>query len=356
MGGTNPQVKSNVKKIVVLGSGNFGTCLAHHLAGQNHAVTLWTRDPHTEASINEKHRNPRYLTGLDIHPAIRASTRSDGLFDDVDMILLAVPTQGLRQVLELLADRIPEDPLIVCAVKGVENNTLTFPLGIVTETLGATRGEQAVVLSGPSFAVEVVEGQPTAVSLASNSKGRCRQAQSIFHSPYFRAYTSEDPVGLEVAGALKNVIAIASGATVGMGYQRNSQAALLTRGLAEITRVGIAVGANPLTFTGLGGVGDLFLTCTSEKSRNYTVGYRLGQGEQLGDIIRTVGSVAEGVTTAKAAWRLSRKLGVDAPIIGEVYRVLYEKKPIAEAVASLLTRDPKPEIQHGQKQDQADPS
>ena len=210
--------------------------------------------------------------------------------------------------------------------------------------LGDAIGDRSVILSGPSFAVEIMGGQPTCVSLASRDAERCLQAQYLCHTPLFRCYTSDDPVGLETAGALKNVIAIAAGAAAGLGYQQNSQAALMTRGLAEMTRIGLAMGANPITFNGLGGVGDLFLTCTSRKSRNYTVGFRLGQGENLDHIIESVGSVAEGVTTAKAANTLADKLGVDAPIIREVYAVLYKGKDIHDTIIDLLNRTPKPEI------------
>jgi glycerol-3-phosphate dehydrogenase (NAD(P)+) len=201
-----------------------------------------------------------------------------------------------------------------------------------------------VFLSGPSFAVEIMAGHPTCVSVASHDPDCALAAQKMCHTPLFRCYTSSDPVGLEIAGALKNVIAIASGAAAGLGYQENSRAAFLTRGLAEMTRIGLALKANPITFNGLGGVGDLFLTCTSKKSRNFTVGYRLGNGEQLDTIVESVGSVAEGVTTAKAAFELVDRLGVDAPIIREVFAVLYQGKDIQDAIRDLLNRDPKPEV------------
>jgi glycerol-3-phosphate dehydrogenase len=263
---------------------------------------------------------------------------------EVDAIILAVPTQVLRAVLRNWRTAITEEPLLISAAKGVENKTLSLPLSIVASVLGEEIADKTVVLSGPSFASEIMAGQPTGVSLASRSVKRALAGQALCHTPLFRCYTSDDPVGLETAGALKNVVAIAAGATVGLGYQQNSRAALMTRGLAEITRVGLALGANPITFNGLGGVGDLFLTCTSEKSRNFTVGYRLGKGENLDDILRTVGSVAEGVTTAKAAFELAERLKVDTPIIREVHAVLYQAKNIHDSIGALLNRKPKPEI------------
>jgi glycerol-3-phosphate dehydrogenase len=233
---------------------------------------------------------------------------------------------------------------MVCAAKGIELGTQRLPKDIIADVLGAEHGDNAVFLSGPSFASEIAARQPTCVAVASKDARRAAWAQELFHAVHFRVYTSDDPIGLEVAGALKNVVAIAAGATVGIGFQMNSRAALITRGLAELTRIGAALGANPLTFKGLGGVGDLFLTCTSEKSRNFMVGYRLGRGEALAEVQRTLGSVAEGVATTKAAFELSQRLGVDVPIIHETYNVLYEGKPIAQAVMDLLTREAKPEF------------
>jgi glycerol-3-phosphate dehydrogenase (NAD(P)+) len=244
-----------------------------------------------------------------------------------------------------VAPFVREDQLLVCAAKGIELGTLLLPGGVIASVLGSAVAEKASFLSGPSFASEIAAHQPTCVTAASKFEKSAAWTQELFHAAQFRVYTSPDPIGLEVAGALKNVIAIAAGAAVGIGFQMNSQAALITRGLAEITRVGVAMGANPLTFKGLSGVGDLFLTCTSAKSRNYTVGYRLGKGETLNKVTAEIGSVAEGVATAKAAYELSRSLGVSTPIIEETYKVLYEEKPIAQAVMDLLTRDAKSELE-----------
>lgn len=333
------------KSILVLGSGNFGTCLAQHLAGKGLSVTIWARKEAVAHSINSTRHNPTYLSEVVLSERINATAKLDqATFKDRSLVVLAIPTQSMRTVLERVRPLIAADSILVSAAKGIENNTLALPMDIIKDVFSRDHSESSVVLSGPSFAAEVIAMQPTAVSLGSYSGKAALKVQSVFHTPYFRAYTSDDPVGLEVAGALKNVIAIAAGACAGLGLQQNSQAALLTRGLAEITRIGVRLGANPLTFTGLGGVGDLFLTCSSKKSRNYSVGYRLGQGEALPHVLGTVGSVAEGVATSKAAWELAKKLNVDAPITEQVYAVLYEGRPIGDAVKALMTREAKPEL------------
>jgi glycerol-3-phosphate dehydrogenase len=333
-------------KILVLGSGNFGTCLAHHLAQKGTPVIMWGRSRELADSINQKHRNPKYLSHIDLSPLLSATTElSDELLRNTEYLILAIPTQSLRQVLDTLKSRIRRDTIIVCAVKGIENDTLCFPYNIIQQVLGENFATRTAILSGPSFAIEVAEQRPTAVSVGCMDRDVCNKVQELFHTAYFRVYTLDDPMGLEVAGALKNVIAVAAGAAAGLGMQQNARAALLTRGLAEITRLGAMLGAQPLTFMGLGGVGDLFLTCTSEKSRNFTVGYRLGRGEQLDNVLNTLGSVAEGVWTARAAYSLSQKLGADTPIINAVHGVLFQGKTISEALYGLLNRDMKAEVQ-----------
>jgi glycerol-3-phosphate dehydrogenase (NAD(P)+) len=338
------------ESVLVLGAGNFGTCLAQHLATKGHAVTLWAREHEICDGINRQHRNPKYLAEISLSDAVKATTELNGqMIKNYSVIVLAVPTQYLRSVLEKVSAQFPKNALLVSAAKGMEVSTRKLPDQIVSDVLGAEVGENLVALSGPSFAIEVARQLPTAVTMASRNRQRAEWAQEVFHAPFFRVYTSSDVAGLEVAGALKNVIAIASGACEGLGFQANSRAALITRGLAEITRAGVALGANPLTFKGLSGVGDLFLTCTSEKSRNYTVGYRLGKGEKLQAIVETLGSVAEGVATAKSAHQFGNELGVELPITQEVYRVLYEDKPIREAVLALLNREAKDELDSPEK-------
>ncbi len=332
-------------RITVLGAGNFGTCLAQLFADKGFDVVLWDIVSDIAESISRRRRHPTYLKDFMLSERIFATVdRDERIVTDSDAVVLAVPTQALRAMLSTWKGKINEAPLVICAAKGIETDTLKLPGAIISDVLGETIGAQAVILSGPSFAVEIMGGQPTCVSLASHDKDRALFAQRICHTPLFRCYTSDDPVGLEIAGALKNVIAIAAGAAAGLGYQQNSQAALMTRGLAEMTRIGLALGANPITFNGLGGVGDLFLTCTSRKSRNYTVGFRLGRGDKLESILAEVGSVAEGVSTAEAAFALAERVNVDAPIIREVYSVLYQGKDIMDTIHDLLNRTPKPEI------------
>lgn len=331
-------------KVLVLGAGNFGTCLAQHLAEKGYHVTIWSRSQEVVDSINQAHKNPKYLSTINLSSRLQATKIIDQVaMDEVDVVIHATPTQTMREVLTQLAPLWRPGLLLICAAKGFELGSLDLPSQIIAEVLGAGVGERAAFLSGPSFASEIMARQPTAVTAASHSQASAQRVQSLFHSAHFRVYTSDDPVGLEVAGALKNVVAIAAGACVGIGFQMNSRAALITRGLAEIMRFGVALGANPITFNGLSGVGDLFLTCTSEKSRNFSVGYRLGQGQPIDKVLAEIG-VAEGVATAKAAHDLALKLCVDDPITSEVYRVLYENKPIAQAVMGLLTREAKPEV------------
>lgn len=345
--GTDLSNPGTPRKALVLGTGNFGTCLANHLAIQGHDVTIWGRSKEIADSINRSHRNPKYLEHIALDPKLKAtSDLSPALVKGAEFLVLAIPTQSLRSVLEPLRPHLNLGCIIVCAVKGIENGTYAFPIEIIEQTLGADRKDKTVVLSGPSFASEVAEKQPTAVSIACKNAETNLQTQALFHSPYFRVYTTDDPIGLEVAGALKNVIALASGAAAGLGFQQNARAALLARGLAEIARIGAAMGAHPITFMGLGGVGDLFLTCTSEKSRNYTVGYRLGKGESLDEVLRTLGSVAEGVSTTKAAYDLCEKLKVDSPIVHVVHSVLYGGSTVASGLSKLLNREMKAETSH----------
>lgn len=328
----------------MLGAGSFGTCLAQHLAEKGYLVTIWTRSRDTAEVINTTRKNPKYLSTINLSPRLTAtSIINRETIGRASVVVHVTPTQTMREVLGSARDYWRPDLLLVCAAKGIEMGSLRLPHDIIADVLGREAAKHAAFLSGPSFASEIVARQPTAVTIASQNPERARWAQELFHAAHFRVYTSDDPVGLEVAGALKNVVAIAAGAAVGIGFQMNTRAALITRGLAEMARIGFALGAKPLTFKGLGGVGDLFLTCTSEKSRNFTVGYRLGRGDALESVLQSAG-VAEGVTTAKAANDLVARLGVEAPIMTEVYKVLYEQKPMAQAVTDLLTREAKPEF------------
>jgi len=334
------------ERILVLGAGNFGTCLAQHLAEQGYQVTLYCRSNEIADSINQSQKNPKYLSSINLSERLSAITNIDeSVVQKSSVVLQAVPAQHMRDALKLVKPYWRKDLLLICAAKGIEVGHEKLPSEIIEEVLGKDAADKSAFLSGPSFAIEVATRQPTGVTVASKNPESANWVQELFHAAHFRVYTSNDPIGVEVAGALKNVVAIAAGAAVGIGFQNNTRATLITRGLAEITRVGVALGANPVTFNGLSGVGDLFLTCTSEQSRNFTVGYRLGKGESLEKVIESVGSVAEGVATTKAAYHLAKRLGVDAPITNEVYKVLYENKPITQAVMDLVTREAKAEVQ-----------
>ncbi len=303
----------------------------------------------------------KYLGDYALDPDLKAVSNLEeaGLVEDSTVLVFAIPTQSMRDVLGKLKSRVQEKHLLVFTNKGIENGTYALPCDIVKEVFGKEIGDRAVFLSGPSFAVEVVQRLPTAVSVASHDLSRATWgtvesranffvAQRVFHAPHFRVYTTSDVVGVEIAGALKNVVAIGSGMSSGLGFQSNTRAATLTRGLAEISRIGVRLGADPLTFVGLAGVGDLFLTASSEKSRNFTVGYRLGKGETLEEIVKSIGSVAEGVETTRAAYEMiehrSEFKDVDAPMVRLLYQILYGGMSVPEGMKLLTTRGMKSEL------------
>ncbi|KZO95949.1 NAD-dependent glycerol-3-phosphate dehydrogenase [Calocera viscosa TUFC12733] len=339
-------------KVLILGAGNFGSCLADHLAEVDHTVYIWSREADVVEGLNKTHRNPKYLTD---HTFLQSITAIGPEFPDaeilnhVDVILFAIPTQGLRETLVKVRAGLNSKeqlPLFIFVNKGIEVETQELPLEIIADTCGVDVARVATFVSGPSFAKEIVRRQPTTVSVASLSPEHAQRTSDLFHQPWFRCYTNPDPVGVELAGALKNVYAIASGIADGMGYENNTRAdtGLITRSLAEMTRVGTSYGASPLTFLSLAGVGDLFLTCSSTTSRNFTVGRRLGQGEDLDYIIKTLGSVAEGVTTSKALHIILEKLEVKAPIAEGVYAVLYGGRSAKEMAGELMSLPPLSEI------------
>ena len=329
--------------IFVLGAGNFGTSLAGHLGKIGHEVVLWHRSTEVLRSIAETRRNDKYLSDLQLPATVTAAS---GLKDvkRADLLLLSVPSHALREMLGRLQPHLASKTIIVSTLKGLEVESNLFPRQIALEVLGEQRAKSLVVLSGPSFAVEVAKEHPTCVSIASDQPTDLLRVQEIFHTNFFRVYTCDDPIGLEVAGAFKNVIAIAAGACVGLGFGANSKAALITRGLAEMIRFGVGLGAKSLTFSGLSGIGDLFLTCSSEKSRNYMVGYKLGQGLTIAEIQATLNSVAEGVRTSRALHELAKQHQISTPIVDEVFNVLYRGKAIAAAVDDLLQGQAKAEF------------
>jgi len=346
---SKPQPLVQNSKVLVFGAGNFGSCLASHLGDVDHNVFLWAREERIVKYFNEHKRNLVYLPDHEFPPnivAVGPDLPSKEFIDGMDVLLFAIPTQFLRGTLKILRSVIdPENlPLLIFVNKGIEVGTNALSLEIIADTWGPDVAKAATFISGPSFAKEIVMRQPTSVSVASFTEEEAVKATNLFHQPHFRCYIGTDPIGTELAGALKNIYAIASGMSDGLGYLNNARAMIITRGLSEMTVIGAAYGADPLTFLGLAGVGDLFLTCTSSNSRNYTVGYRLGQGESLDHIIKTLGSVAEGVETTKGVKKFIDELEVRAPIATAVYEVLFNGKDVRDAVKELSELPPSREL------------
>lgn len=325
--------------ITILGAGAWGSALAISLAGR-HDVTLWARNP---AQINEmaaSRSNPRYLPGFEFPSALHLEANLPAALQSATLVLAVVPTAGLRPLLREVAATGMRTPLI-WACKGFESGTAKLPHEVAAEELGSAH--PCGVLSGPSFAQEVAGGLPTALTLAARDAAFARDSAALLHSPRLRIYSSDDVIGVEIGGAVKNVMAIAAGICDGMQFGLNARAALVTRGLAEITRLGLSLGGRLETFQGLTGAGDLILTCTGSLSRNREVGVRLAQGQGLESILRELGHVAEGVSTAREVARLADARGVDMPITRAVCRVLYENVPAKRVVEELLNREPKSE-------------
>ncbi|WP_080838646.1 NAD(P)H-dependent glycerol-3-phosphate dehydrogenase [Cohnella massiliensis] len=326
------------KSVAVLVAGSWGTALARVLADNGRSVTLWTRSEEQAAEIRESHRNRKYLPEAQLPESMTATSDMAIALKDAEAVLFVAPSAAMRQVAADAALHIRPDALVVHATKGFEGETLKRMSTVIAEELGRPE-EQIVVLSGPSHAEEVIERHPTTVVVASRSKERAEQAQDLFmNDNYFRVYTNPDIVGVETAGAIKNIIALGAGLSDGLGFGDNAKAALITRGLAEIGRLGEAMGAKALTFAGLAGVGDLIVTCTSKHSRNWRAGSMLAQGLRLEEVLERMGMVVEGVRTTKAAFRLAQRYGVEMPITRELYKVLFEGKAPEEAVGALMGR------------------
>ena len=326
-------------KIAILGAGAWGTALAISLSAQ-HEVCLWTRNPAQLAEMSEDRSNRRYLPDFNFPETLRIVLMLEDALDQADLALVVVPTAGLRQMARKMAELGANVPLL-WACKGFEAGTARLPHQVVAEELGGKL--RCGVLSGPSFALEVAKGLPTALTLASHDENFAHAMALQLHSPRLRVYSSTDVVGVEIGAAVKNVMAIAAGISDGMGYGYNARAALITRGLAEISRLGAAMGGRPETFMGLAGAGDLILTCTGDLSRNRTVGLRLAQGQKLERILAELGHVAEGVHTAGEVLRLAKSMHVDMPITRAVCQVLFEGVPPGRAVEELLNREPRAE-------------
>lgn len=326
------------ENVGVLGAGSFGTALAKLLAEGGHRVRLWARDEGVVSAINEEHRHPRRLKDVLLPPGLVATSSLQEAVADAGVVVSAIPTVAVRDVWQRAQGALGPDTVIVSATKGVENGTLMLVSDILRDVLPEEVHGRLAFLSGPSFALELCRRLPTAVTVAADVEEVAERVQRVISTDYFRAYTTTDVVGVEVGGALKNVIAIAAGAADGLGFGLNSQAALITRGLAEITRLAVKMGARPLTLAGLAGMGDLVLTCTGSLSRNRTVGFRLGQGKSLDQILAELGEVAEGVNTTRAVHDLARREEVEMPISEGVYRLLFEGVSPREAVYELMGR------------------
>jgi len=324
--------------IAVIGAGAWGTALARLMASSSHEIALWTwQQSHADAMLRE-HENREFLPGFQLPSSLRPTADLEQALTGAELALIAVPSQVMRSVLSQARPWLQSVRYLVNATKGIEDGTLKLMSEVACDVLGEECDERFVALSGPSFAKEVALGMPTNVVVAGAQERVVAFVQSIFSSDRVRAYTSDDVLGVQLGGALKNVIAIAAGACDGIGFGNNTRAALITRGIAEITRLAVRRGANPLTLAGLAGLGDLVLTCTGELSRNRTVGCELGRGKRLPEILSNLGHVAEGVHTAKSAYEMSRIFDVELPITTEVYKVLFEDKEPLQAVKDLVGR------------------
>jgi glycerol-3-phosphate dehydrogenase (NAD(P)+) len=328
----------------VLGAGSWGTALAGLLAGKGYTVTAWDKDAGVLADIAKQHRNERYLPGITLGSTLHAAGDMVRALEGADLVVLAVPSPAVRPVVIEAKRHIHAGTPIVCVAKGIEVETLMTMSEVLEDVLPVPLHPYVAVLSGPSFAKEVAKGLPTAVTVAARWERVAKQVQDAFHTKTFRPYTSGDVVGVEIGGCVKNVVAIAAGMADGLGFGANALAALVTRGLAEISRLAVRKGANPLTLSGLAGLGDLVLTCSSDLSRNRTVGRGLAAGKSAAEVEKELGQVAEGVRNARSARDLARKLGVEMPITETMYRVLYEGMPPRDAVTALMMRETKPEM------------
>jgi len=327
-------------RLAVVGGGSWGTALAAHLTRCGHAVGLWLRDPKAAAEIRDRGTNEAYLSGISLPPGIEATSELGHALGTAEAVFMAVPSTASRSVYREARAAIPRGAPLVSATKGIETDTLLRMSEVAAQELP---GHPVAVLSGPSFAAEVAAEQPTAVVVASMEREVAEAMQRVLANRTFRAYSSDDVVGVELAGALKNVIAIAAGIVDGLGYGHNTVAALVTRGLAEITRLAVALGGRPDTLAGLAGLGDLVLTCTGSLSRNRRVGQALGRGESLAKAVAETRMVAEGIRTTQAAAVMAERAGVEMPIVQQMRGVLYEGKRPRQAVDELMLRSLKRE-------------
>ncbi|MGL5885688.1 MAG: NAD(P)H-dependent glycerol-3-phosphate dehydrogenase [Bombilactobacillus sp.] len=332
--------------IAVLGAGSWGSVLASVLVQNGHQVRLWTRHPQQAAELNNQHTNQHYMGYYQYPPQLQTLTDLAAVLKNAEVVLFTVPTPAIRSVAEQVVPILQAQkvcPLIVHASKGLEQQTHLRISEILTATIPAPYRQEIVALSGPSHAEEVARKDITLITAASTSLAAAQRVQQLFMNNYFRVYTNTDLIGVELGAAFKNVIALGAGALHGLGYGDDAKAALMTRGLAEISRLGVALGAQPLTFIGLSGVGDLIVTCTSIHSRNWRAGNQLGQGKKLTAVIKDMGMVIEGIKTCQSAYELAQAQNIDMPITEAIYHVLYEQADIKQEITALMQREGKSE-------------
>lgn len=337
--------KMKAEKVTVLGAGSWGMALAKVLAENGHEVNIWSRPKDAEivAEINQEHTNERYLKDVVFPESITATTDLKEAIADREIILVVIPTVGIRNIAQQLNEIIDSPKIIVHAAKGLEQETYQRISTILEEEIAPKKRSAVVALSGPSHAEEVAVQDLTSVTSASRNQEAAKKVQYLFMNDYFRVYRNEDIIGVELGAALKNIIAVGAGALNGLGYGDNAMAALVTRGLAEISRLGVELGAEPQTFMGLSGVGDLIVTCTSSHSRNWRAGKMIGEGHNLEDTQAEIGMAIEGLSTVIAAKELAEARAIDMPITQAIYKVAYEDADVSETVTQLMRREGKAE-------------
>jgi glycerol-3-phosphate dehydrogenase (NAD(P)+) len=331
-------------RIGVIGGGSFGTALAKLLAELEHDVIVWIHNPQVARAVAEQRENKAYLPGVQLPASLRVTTAMEEAVTGRDLLLAVSPSHVMREVMTQARAHVDGVPYVVSASKGVEEGSLKRMSEVLAEVMGPEFDGRVAALSGPSFAREVAAGMPTAVTAAAGTIETAETVQKVFRSPTFRVYSSTDLTGVELGGAVKNVIAIAAGVSDGLGLGSSSRAALITRGVAEVARLVAKMGGDPLTVSGLSGVGDMVLTCTGDLSRNRTVGVRIGRGERLGEILATMNMVAEGVRNSISVSALAREAGIEMPISEQIRLMLHEDKPARQVVGDLMGREMKPEF------------
>lgn len=331
-------------KIAVIGAGSYGTCLAKHLGDQDYDVTLWCRSPQRAEVIEATRENHTYLPGFSLPLSVRVSSDLESVVSGREMVIGVTPSQVVRDVLGRAAPYLLPEAIVVNASKGLEEGTYDRVDQVYSDIFSETIAHRAAFLSGPTFAKEVAAGMPSAMVVASKEGSSSKAVQEVFHNPMFRVYTSEDTIGVQVGGALKNIMAICAGLSDGIGFGQNARAALITRGMAEISRMGVAMGADPMTFLGLSGMGDLVLTCAGDLSRNRRVGLALAEGKSLDEIISDMQMVAEGVKTTKVAKEWAEKNEVYSPLTSLIYSIIYEGLDPQKGIAAVMTSSQRTEL------------